>query len=215
MKIVIKIGGSVSIKENGPDFSYFSKLLPVIRRLKKRHQLIVVIGGGKLTRVYGKAIEKFDLSNKEKEEIFIQLIKANVLFLSAALNMKPIFALSEIKRNTSGVLGGISPGRSTDANGAIAAKKIGADIFVKLTNVDGIYTKDPKKFRNTRKISQMTFADLEKFAQKGRPNKYGILDAMAIKTLASAKIKVLVISGKDPKDIERALKGAQLGTVIT
>ncbi len=213
-KIVIKIGGSISIAANGPDFSYFSKLLPVLRRLKKRNQIIVAVGGGALTRVYGKSIEKFRLSDKEKEKIFIELISANVRFLAAALKMKPIPSLDEIRSSTSGVIGGIAPGRSTDANAAAAAKKIKADLFIKLTDVGGIYDKDPKKFRNARLIRKMSFRDLTKFAKKGSPNSYGILDSTAIKTLADAKIKTAIISGRNPKNIEKALQGVHVGTII-
>lgn len=214
MKIVLKIGGSVSIATGGPKFSYFSRLLPVVGRLKKRNQIVVVVGGGKLTRTYGNSIEKFPLSSKEREEIYIELIKANVRFVASLLNMKPIFSLSEIKKNTSGVLGGIAPGRSTDANGAVAAKKIGADVFIKLTDVNSIYTKDPKKFPTARKLDKISFSDMKKIAVKGSPNRYGVLDALAIRTLASAKIKVLVISGKDPENILKVLDGEKIGTVI-
>jgi len=58
MKIVLKIGGSVSISEDGPVEAYFRKLLPVIRQIKTRHQLILCIGGGKFIRNYYKSIEK-------------------------------------------------------------------------------------------------------------------------------------------------------------
>ena len=71
MKIIVKIGGSVSIGSNGPDFSYFSKLLPVLRSLKKDNTLVIAIGGGQLTRQYAKSIEKFGITNTEKEKIFL------------------------------------------------------------------------------------------------------------------------------------------------
>ena len=181
MKIVLKIGGSVSIRENGPDFSYFSRLLPVLRRIKRGNQIIVVIGGGRLTRAYGKSIEKFSLPDEEKEKIFIELISANVRFLAATLKMRPILSLDEIKPGTSGVIGGMVPGRSTDANAAIAARKIHADLFVKMTNVDGVYDKDPNRFRDAKLIREMPFAALKKMSMKGKPNNYGVLDSMAIK----------------------------------
>ena len=214
MKIVVKIGGSVSIGEKGPDFSYFSRLLPVLEGIKRKNQLIIVIGGGKLTRAYGKSIEKFGLARNEKEEIFIKLIEANVRFLSAMLKMKPIFSLDEIRPNTSGVIGGIVPGRSTDANGAIAAKRIGADVFIKMTNVDGIYTKDPKKSSSARKLDKITFAGMKKLAVKGSPNKYGVLDRTAVQALSSAKIKTIVLDGKEPKNILKTLKSSAISTLI-
>lgn len=214
MKIVIKIGGSVSIGENGPDFSFFSRLIPVIRKTKAKNQLIVVIGGGKLTRSYGKSIGKFKIKNAEKEKIFIELIKANVRFVSAVTGLKPIFSLEEIKPKTSGVIGGIKPGRSTDANGAIAAKRIGADLFIKLTDVDGIFTSDPKSSKNARKLDKISFKELKALAVRGSPNRYGVLDKTAIQSLSSGKIRTVIINGKEPENILRVLKGEKIGTVI-
>ncbi len=214
MKIVIKLGGSVCIGEAGPDFSYFAKLIPVINEIKSKNQLIISIGGGHLTRSYGKSIERSPLSNDEKEKIFIQLIRANVLFVSSLFKLAPLATVDDIKNNSSGVIGGIVPGRSTDANAALAAQKIDADLFIKLTDVDGIYDKDPKKFRNAKKIDRMSFADLRKFSMPGKPNSYGILDATAIGTLSRAKIKTVVINGKDPALILDVLKGKSIGTTI-
>ena len=87
----------MSIDEKGPNFSYFSRLLPILREIKRKNQLIMVIGGGKLTRVYAKSIEKFSLSDEEREKVFISLISANVNCLAALLKMKPIFSLEKIK----------------------------------------------------------------------------------------------------------------------
>lgn len=202
------------MSDSGPDFPYFHRLFPVLRQIKGKNQLIIAIGGGKLTRAYGKSIEKFRLSNREREEIFIQLIRANVKFLSSAMKMKPIYSLDEIKPNTSGVIGGIAPGRSTDANGAIAAKKIKADLFIKMTNVDGVFTKDPNRFRDAKKLDKIRFKDMKKLAVKGSPNKYGVLDKTAIDVLSSSNIKTLIINGKNPKNLTKALKGEKIGTVI-
>ncbi|HLC67926.1 MAG TPA: hypothetical protein VJI12_03530 [archaeon] len=214
MKIVIKLGGSVCVGDHGPNFGYFRRLIPVLNTLKKHHQLIICVGGGKLTRSYGKSIEKSRLTREETEKIFIQLIHANVLFVAYATKMHPIQNLQEIKENTSGVIGGVMPRRSTDANAAVAAERIGADIFIKLTNVDGIYTKDPKKYKTAKKISSMTFGDLSRFAKSGKPNNYGILDATAINTLSQARIKTIVMNGRDPKNIISAINGENIGTVI-
>ena len=67
MKIVLKIGGSISISENGPVEAYFRKLLPVLRRIKEEHQLILCIGGGKFIRKYYKSIEKLGLKKEEMD----------------------------------------------------------------------------------------------------------------------------------------------------
>ena len=214
MKIVVKIGGSISIGESGPDFSYFSRLIPILKQIKSKNQLIVTIGGGKLTRAYGKSIEKSSLTNREREEIFIQLIKANVKFLSSSLKMKPIFSLEEITPKTSGVIGGIAPGRSTDANGAIAAKRIRADLFIKMTNVDGVYNKDPNKHKDARKLDSIRFSEMKKLAVRGKPNSYGVLDRLAVETLSSANIKTIILNGRDPENLMKAIREEKIGTSI-
>jgi len=214
MKIVLKIGGSISINENGPVEAYFRKLLPVIRQIKTRHRLILCIGGGKFIRKYYKSIEKLGLKKEEMEWIAIELLRVNVRFLSSLLNMKPLYRLEEISTKTTGVIGGIKPGRSTDANAAYCAAKIKADLFVKLTNVDGIYDKDPRKHKDARKLETLSFADLKKFSQSGKPGSYGILDRLAIETITKHKIKTVIMNGKDPKNILKAIKGERIGTII-
>src|SRR3989338_9412721 len=125
MRLVIKIGGSLAISKDGPKVSYFQKLIPILRQIDKRHKLIVSIGGGKFLRKYYKSIEKLHLSSEEMEWIAIELLRVNVRFLSSLMDKKPIYTLGQIKKDTEGVIGGIRPGRSTDANAAYAAKRIG------------------------------------------------------------------------------------------
>lgn len=215
MKIAVKIGGSLCIGEHGPEKKYLSGLLPVLKKIKKRNQLIVSIGGGKLVRNYFKNAEGFKMNRHDMEWAAIEILQANVRFLASLLGMKPIFSLEEIDTGTSGVIGGIKPGRSTDANAAYAAAKIKANLFIKMTNVGGIYNKDPKKYRNARKLDRIPFKDLRKFSRNGKPGSYGILDALAIEIIAKNKIKTVVISGKNPKDVLKAISGKKIGTLIS
>ncbi len=214
MKIVIKIGGSVAIGEYGPNPEYFSRLVPVLKEISKENQLIVSIGGGKLMRKYQQQIKNTGLSNDEMEWCFIDLVRANVHFLSALLKTKPLFSLEEISSKTSGVIGGICPGRSTDANAALAAARIKADMIIKLTDVDGIYEKDPKYFPDAKKLDKISLKDIMKYATDGKPGDYGIFDKIALNTIKKHKIKAVIISGNEPKNILKALKGERIGTVI-
>ena len=214
MKIVIKSGGSLCIDENGPKFSYFSKLLPVLIKIKQKNQIIVSIGGGKFIRKYYKSIEKLGLSSEQMEWIAVDLPKVNARFLAFLLKASPIFSLEEINERSAGVISGIKPGRSTDANAAFAAKKIKADYFIKLTNVDGIYDKDPNKHKNSKKLGRISFDELGKYGVKGRPGSYGVLDKTAISIIKKNKIKTVIINGKNPENIFKALKGGKIGTLI-
>lgn len=214
MKLVVKIGGSLCIDGSGPKFSYFSRLIPVLKKVRKEHQLIVVIGGGKANRKFYRSVQKFSLSDRQKEWIAIDLLKANARFVGYLLGMSPIFSLEEITSKTEGVISGIAPGRSTDANAAFAAKAIKTDLLVKLTNVDGIYTRDPRKFRSAKKLGSVKFSELKKYSTSGKPGSYGILDRLAMETIVKNKISTVVMSGKDPEKLLDLLKGKKTGTVV-
>ena len=215
LKLVIKVGGSLSIGKNGPNKRYFRKFVPVLKKIAKRHQIIVVIGGGRFIRNYYRSIRKLGLSSTEMEWIAIELLRVNVRFLAFLLRKEPIYSLKQLNSTSSGVIGGIVPGRSTDANAAIAAKIIRADMLIKLTNVDGIYTKDPNKFRNAKKIRKIKFGELKKYTKGGKPGSYGIFDKMAANTIRKHHIKTVIMSGRDPRDLLKLLDGKKLGTVIS
>jgi len=143
------------------------------------------------------------------------MLRANARFLAFLLKTKPIFSIEEITGKTQGVISGIAPGRSTDANAALAAAKIKADYFIKMTNVDGIYEKDPKIFPMARKLDFVPFKDLKKYAKDGSPGSYGILDKLAMKTIVRNRIRTVVMNGRDPEELLKLLKGKKIGTLVS
>lgn len=199
----------------GAIVSRVKSFVNILKKIKKNNQMILVVGGGKFVRNYMKRAKALGISNKNLEWIAIEILKSNVRLFSYLLGLKPIFDLNEINKNSSCVISGICPGRSTDANAAIAAKKIGADMLIKVTNVDGIYDKDPNRFKNAKKIDKISFNDLLKFAKRGKPGSYGILDKLAIETIAKNKIRTFVINGKNPKNIIKVIEGESIGTEIS
>ncbi len=214
MRIVIKVGGSMCFDEDGPIFGYFSKLVPVLTHISKNNQLIVAVGGGKFIRKYYKSLEKFHLLPDQMELLAIDMLKANARLLAYLLKTNPIFSLDDIHAKTQGVISGIAPGRSTDANAALAASMIRADLFIKLTNVNGIYDMDPNKYPKAKLIRHMPFSDLEKYSMDGSPGSYGILDKLAMETIVKNKIRTIVISGEEPNKILDVIKGRQQGTLV-
>lgn len=215
MRIVIKIGGSQAFTDYGPNKNYLQKLIPVLKTIDKKHQLIVCIGGGQFIRKYLADVKKFSLRNDEIEWIFVDMLKVNVRLLSFLLKKRPIYDLKAVKKDTEGVIGGIEPGRSTDANAAICAEKIGADLFIKLTNVDGIYDKDPRSNKDAKKLDTISFNDLDRIMVKGKPASYGVLDSLALKVIKRSRIKTFVINGSNPINILKILRGERVGTLIS
>ncbi|MBI4162284.1 MAG: hypothetical protein HY513_01260 [Candidatus Aenigmarchaeota archaeon] len=216
MKFVIKVGGSLVFPEGGADHNYLKRLIPVLSEINENHQLIIAIGGGKYLRNYMKNMHEdseISISNMEREEIYIQLLHANVLLFSKLLKMKPIRKIEEVGAETSGIIGGIVPGRNTDANAAICAAKIKADLFIKITNVDGIYDKDPNKFNDARMMNIIMFSDL-KSNEKVAPVDYGVLDPISVETIKENKIKTVLMNGSEPENLLKIIEGEKIGTLI-
>jgi len=215
MKIALKIGGSLIIGPKGPRKEYVKKIIPVLNRLKRKTKLLIVgIGGGKLVRNYFQSAGPF-LKDSELEMVGIDILRANARFLSYLIGGQPVFDLEKIPKSKVLVVSGIKPGRSTDANTAILAKKMNVDVFIILTNVNGIYTKDPKRFKDALLIKEIRFKYLGKLVKrKTSPGDYGVVDPLALKTIAVGKIHTYVVNGKNPKVIFDILKGRNPGTEI-
>ena len=211
MKIVIKIGGSVAISSSGPKPEYFEKLIPVLNKIKNKHLLYIVIGGGKITRDYYNCIKNF-ISHDKAEWVLIDLLHANARFLAYALNGKFISKLDELDDSLC-VASGFEPGHSTDGSAAMIAEKINADLLLILTDVNGIYDDDIKRNPDAKLLKHLSFNELDNFEKDGSPNNYGIIDKLAIKTIKKNKIKTYVING-NPTNILKVLNGENPGTVI-
>ncbi len=216
MRLALKIGGSLCMGPKGPDMAYMRKLLPVLKKLRKKHELSITIGGGKFVSSYYENIKHFGLSDDAMEWVGIELMRANQLFLAYMLHGTPIFGLNDVKGKKLPIIAGIKPGRSTDANAAIAAERIKADLLLIFTDVKGIYDKNPKKHGNAKLLSHVSFKDLAKYAlKKTGPKNYGVIDPLAIKTIIKSKIRTIVFDGRDPKVIFKILKGKKVGTEIS
>lgn len=201
------------MNEEGPDSDYLFSLLPLIKEINQNHEVSVCIGGGQLVNKYSESIEDFDLSNEKRERCFIDLMKANVRFMSYLLDKKPKFDLADYQEGEV-IVSGTKPGRSTDANAAELARKMGADLLIKLTDVSGIYDRNPKKFEDAEKIDNINFNDLDRIKNNNKPTDYGILDPLAVKIIEENKIKTVIIDGKEKENLNKVINGKKIGTWI-
>lgn len=212
MRIVIKLGGSVAINEMGINSRYFSRFLPVLKRVEEKNDVSLCIGGGQIVRNYFAAAKKLGLSNNDMELVGIDIIKSHVRFVALLTKKKPVFSLDDMGSGNM-VIGGLEPGRSTDSSAALLASMINAGMLVKMTNVAGICDKDPKKYGDAKLLKELSFDELKKFSVNGSPGNYGILDRAAIDMIVKNRIKTLIIDGRNPKNLIRGL-AFRTGTII-
>ncbi len=227
MKLVIKIGGSLLINSEGQiniaEIKEFAKNIEIL--LKEGHEIVVVVGGGLEARKYINAMRALGASEGYCDDIGIRVSRCNARLLISALKglvyPLPPRTFEETLQAASTrrlvVLGGLIPGQSTNAVAAIVAELVGANILINVTDVDGIYTADPKKDSNAQKFETISTKELQKLINQPQSNvagKYELLDLSALKIIERSKIYTHFISGKDPSNIIKAVKGEKIGTRI-
>jgi uridylate kinase len=222
MKIVLRIGGSVlGSPPNSPIIkSYVKKILSI---KKRGHVIAGIVGGGLLSREYIKISKDLDLSKKDQDIIAILVSRLNADIVARKIKLEkynevPINVL-ELKRllkeNRIAIMGGLKPGMTTDTVAAIVAKSIQADLFIKATNQEGVYTSDPKINPKAKKIDRLTYKEFIKIShKKHKPGIHTILDLKAIRILKEAKIKTIILNGFNIENIDKAMRSEKIGTKI-
>jgi uridylate kinase len=100
-----------------------------------------------------------------------------------------------------------NPYFTTDTAAALRATEIGADLVIKGTNVDGIYTADPKKDPNASKIDQLTFKEVYE-------NRYSVMDLTAFTLCEENKKPIWVFDMNVPGNLKKLLMGEKIGTIV-
>ncbi len=100
-----------------------------------------------------------------------------------------------------------SPFVTTDTAAALRAREIEADILLKATKVDGIYSEDPMKNPHAVRYSDMTFQDV---LSQGLE----VMDAQAMHHCKEHGIPIMVFNFEKDGNIRRAAAGEKIGTVV-
>ncbi len=223
-KVVLSLGGSIlfpTLEENR-----VSAYADVLSRISRQIQLFVVVGGGGEARRYISAARGMGLDEALADEIGILVTRLNATLLAGALGDAAVPAVATSQTDAyaaaaSGkivVMGGITPAQTTDAVAAVLAERVGADLMVNLTSVDGIYTADPKTDPSARKLDLLS-ADRLLGIMGSTSLSAGantVIDMVAAKVLKRSGIPLLVIDGSDPACLEDALlAGRHSGSLVT
>jgi len=223
LKIVLRIGGSVVASPPNPQL--IKKYVEIIQEmLEENHQMIVVVGGGKPAREFIQIAKDLGLKEPEQDEIAISISRIFAQLISMRLggyDWKDIptstaEAMDILQKRGIVVMGGLRPGMTTDAVAALVASELNADLIVKATDQDGIYTKDPEKYADAEKIDEMRFEDLTRLLERDRhvAGIHQIIDSEAARILRERNIKTIVVNGFHPMNVKAAIRGEKIGTLI-
>ncbi len=222
-KVVVSIGGSILIPDNNDSF-YIKKLSNLVEEVVKEVELVIVVGGGKIARYYTVTASELGADTYQQDMLGIGTTRLNAELLALALgNLSstdiPHTAEDAASRSKPGkvvVMGGTSPGHTTDAVATMVAKCMKADRVVNATSVDAVYSDDPKKNPDAKKFSNLTIKELSNLIYKDHEaGKSSVFDPLGVEIATKEKIDILIVSGRDLDDLKNAILGKKIkGTFI-
>jgi uridylate kinase len=222
--IVISLGGSILIPSL--EKNKIKEYLPVLNEIAELHRLFVVVGGGGEARRYITVARNLGIDEGTSDEIGILITRLNANLLIAALGERAYPKVAEShseakKFAESGkivVMGGITPGQTTDAVAAVLAERVGASVFINVTSVDGIYSADPKKDKKAKRFETLTPHQLLEIVG-GTALTAGsntVLDIVAARVVERSHIPLVVLDGRNPGNLSRAIRtGEYSGTMVS
>jgi uridylate kinase len=219
--IVVSIGGSVVLSDEA-DAPFLKKLTTLFKKISNEYKLYVIVGGGNIARRYIQLGRELGFDEDTLDLIGIDITRVNARIITNLIGSSnkeiPHMTDEAMKLNFSiVVMGGTDPKHSTDLVGAELAEKTHAVRFVNATNVDGIYDKDPNKYKDARQLKEVTIDSLiTKYGTTWRAaGKNIFMDEPALEIIKRAKITTYIVNGKRLNQLEKALIGQSFdGTKI-
>ena len=220
---VLSVGGSL-VNPGVIDTQFLKKFKVLVENeVKKGNRFIIVVGGGKPARWYQDALKKISSSKAQDLDwmgIFATRLNAQLVRLMFGTlahakiiedpNKKVVF------KETILLAGGWMPGRSTDDDAVRLAKMYGSKTVINLSNIDYAYTKDPKKFKDAKKIVSISWENFKKIVgSTWKPGTNAPFDPIASKLAQQENMTVIIANGKNLSNLKNILEGKKFnGTVI-
>ncbi|MDR0314545.1 MAG: UMP kinase [Oscillospiraceae bacterium] len=227
-RVLLKLSGEVLAgdKSSGIDFETVVKICSAIKECHSLGAKIgIVVGGGNFWR--GRSSGDMDRTRADHIGMLATVMNSLALAdafeqldvparVQTAIAMQQVAepyirnkAMTHLEKGRVVVFGcGTgNPFFTTDTAAALRAAEIDADIIFKATNVDGIYDKDPNKYKDAVKYDNITHTEILK-------SSLNVMDSTAASLCRDNNIPILVFDLTDPMNILRAMKGENVGTIV-
>ncbi len=222
--IILALGGSIIFPDQ-IDWIFLKKLrLFVLQNVRKGKKFVIVVGGGRLSRMYvGAAAKITAVKNEDKDWLGIHATRSNAHLLRTIFRniADPVVIdnWQKIKRNLRfpvTIASGWRPGWSTDYVAAVIARELGAERFIIAGKPDGVYTKDNVRYKSAKHIPEITWADYRKLIpSKWKPSSHAPVDPVAARFAEKNKLTSIILAGKNLKNLEALLNSEKFkGTII-
>jgi uridylate kinase len=218
--IVLSLGGSVIIPDE-IDIKRLKEFKKVILSNIRKYKFVIVCGGGSIARKYISALK--DKPDELQSYAGISATRMNARFVSYFFNFdqKEIpHTIENVKTRLKkqsivfcGALG-YNKNQTSDSTAVRVAKEMNAK-FINITDVKGLYDKDPKKFKNAKLIKEISSEEFYKIASKikFKAGQNFVIDQHASKLIYENKIVSYIV--QENKELDNILKNKKfVGTRI-
>lgn len=229
-RILLKLSGeALQGKDNyGINAEILSTISSEIKEIHEQGvEVSVVIGGGNIFRGISGASTGMDRSTADYMGMLATVINALALQdslerngvltrIQTALEIKQVAepfikrrAIRHIEKGRVVIFaaGTGNPFFTTDTAATLRALQISADIILKATKVEGVYDKDPMKFKDAKKFDELSYMDILKKELK-------VMDATSISLCMEEKIPIIVFNLFKKGNIKRIIDGKRIGTIV-
>lgn len=230
-RILLKLSGEALMGEKnyGIDSNRLEQYAQEIRKIKDLGvEVAIVIGGGNIFR--GVQAEKTGIDRVQGDYMGMLATLINAMALQSALEQNGMFtrlmsgikvesvcepfirrrAIRHLEKGRLVIFGaGIgNPYFTTDSTASLRAIEIEADVVLKGTRVDGVYTADPEKDKTATKYSTLSF-------QEAYEKNLNIMDMTAFTLCQENNLPIVVFDMNKPGNLEKIVLGEDIGTLIT
>jgi len=219
--VVISLGGSIVVPDE-IDTAFLGKFKKLILDLKDTN-FVIICGGGKVCRRYQDAARRVgEISDRDLDWIGIGATRLNAEVVRAIFGNEayeriihdPDENIESDKRIIVGA--GFRPGSSTDLRAVQLANRLGAGRVINMSNIDHVYSADPKKDPSAEKVTDISWARFRKLVgNEWDPGLNMPFDPIASREAERSRLKVIII-GNDMDNLEKLLRGEKFeGTTIS
>lgn len=223
--IVMSVGGSLIVPD-GIDTNFLSSLKDLVAtEAANGRRFILIAGGGKTSRRYVDAamsVAKLETDDQDWLGIHATHLNGHLLrtifrdIAHPVMIKNPDDVLDVPDEQNVIIAGGYRPGSSSDLQAVRIAERVQAAKMINLSNIDYVYTADPKEDPAAEKIADITWTDFRKLIPKEwSTNLSSPFDPVAAKRADEANIEVAIINGTNLVSLKNYLDGkAFTGTKI-
>jgi uridylate kinase len=229
-RILLKLSGEalMGTQGHGIDLTVIDTIASEVKEVHSHGiQLAIVIGGGNIFRGLSAAAKGMERASADYMGMLATVLNAlalqNILEnkgvptrVQSAIEMREL-AETYIRRRAVRHLekgrivifaaGTGNPFFTTDTAAALRAMEVGADVIMKATKVDGVYSADPRKDRKAQRYVELTYMQVLE-------QRLSVMDGTAITLCMENRLPVVVFDLFVEGNIERVVKGEPLGTTI-